>query len=325
MASQRHAPAASPILDRPTFRDQHTWQTNQPMPPQKRVAGAAVAAPSKRAPKAAEVLKEEPSSAEAHSNSLVRLLEVLDLFTPAAPAWSSEDLIRSQGLSRSTGYRYIKALSDAGLLAAVANGHYILGPRIIQMDHQIRQCDPLYIAAGGILEKLREETGCSAQVCALYSNTVLCVREVLTPDSPPNILSRGQKRPLFFGAASKCILAYLRPHQLRSIHGKYAKTIATAGLGADWTAFRSALSKIRSAGFATSVGEINPGVFGLSAPVFNRSGFIIGSLGITGSASKFKRSEIEGFGKLVAAAAAQLTERVGNMNIGTDRAPRAVG
>ncbi|MDR6858783.1 IclR family transcriptional regulator C-terminal domain-containing protein [Variovorax guangxiensis] len=280
---------------------------------------------AKRVSKAAQASYEADTAEDAPSNSLVKLLDVLDLFTPAAPVWSSEELIRSQGLSRSTGYRYIKALSDAGLLAAVANGHYILGPRIIQLDHQIRQCDPLYISADGMLEPLVEATGCSAQVCALYSSTVLCVREELTSDSPANILSRGQQRPLFLGAASKCILAYLRPHQLRSIYGKYAKTIATAGLGADWAAFRATLARIRSNGYTTTVGEINPGVFGLSAPVFNRSGHILGSLGITASAARIKRSDIEGFAKQVVDAAATLTERVSNMNIGTDRPPRAVG
>jgi DNA-binding IclR family transcriptional regulator len=279
-----------------------------------------VAVPNaKRALRAVEVTQ-EPSS-----NSLVRLLEVLDLFTPAAPVWTSEELIRSQGLSRSTGYRYIKALGDAGLLAAVANGHYILGPRIIQLDRQIRQCDPLYISAGSVLESLVRRTGCSAQVCALYSSIVLCVREVLTADSPANLLSRGQPRPLFFGAASKCILAYLRPHQLRSIYKKYAKTIATAGLGADWAAFRAALAQIRANGYTYTVGEVNPGVFGVCAPIFNRSEHIIGSVGIAGGASRFKRGEIEQFAKQVIAAAEEMTERVGNMNIGTDRPPRAVG
>jgi DNA-binding IclR family transcriptional regulator len=280
---------------------------------------------AKRSPKLVNVAQEAPVAADASSNSLVRLLDILDLFTPAAPAWSSEELIRSQGLSRSSGYRYIKALTQAGLIAAVANGYYILGPRIIQMDHQIRQCDPLYIAAGGVLESVVESTGCSSQVCALYSNTVLCVREVLTPDSPPNILSRGQQRPLFLGAASKCILAHLKPHQLRSIYSKYAKSIATAGLGSDWTAFRSALAKIRKDGYAFTAGEINPGVVGLSAPVFNRSGLILGSLGIAVSAARFKRTDLGAFAKAVIDAAAQVTERMGDMNIGTDRPPRAVG
>ena len=197
--------------------------------------------PRKRPPPAAPVREADGSS------SLVRLLGLLDLFTPAAPAWSAEALIKSLGMSRSTGYRYVKALTDVGLLTPVSNGHYVLGPRIVELDRQIRQCDPLYNAAGPALKWLVAKSGFSALLCALYSGSVLCVREELAADSPPNMFSRGQTRPLFRGAASKIILPFLRPHQLRILYAKHAKAIATSGLGTDWTTFRANLAKIRRA------------------------------------------------------------------------------
>ncbi|WP_026264863.1 helix-turn-helix domain-containing protein, partial [Arthrobacter sp. 135MFCol5.1] len=72
------------------------------------------------------------------AGSLSRMLNVLDLFTEREPVWSTADLIEALETSRSTGYRYIKTLHDAGLLTAVRNGYYSLGPRIIEMDLQIR-------------------------------------------------------------------------------------------------------------------------------------------------------------------------------------------
>lgn len=266
-----------------------------------------------------------PANDGGPSNSLERLLDILNLFTSAAPAWSSEDLIRSLGVSRSTGYRYIKLLSDAGLIAAVSDGHYILGPRIIQLDHQIRQCDPLSLSSEGMLEPLVEQTNCTVQVCALYSSSVLCIAQVRAPGVPTNIMGRGETRPLFFGAASKAILAHLRPYQLKSLYAKHAKTIAAAGLGADWESFRVTLARIRTDGYVTSVGEVNPGVFGLSAPIFNSSGFILGSLGISTAPNKVSRNDISRLAKLVVDTAAQITERMSIMNVGMDRAPRAVG
>lgn len=289
-----------------------TAATRRAAPPRRSAAGGARKA-RPRAP------------GPAAPSSLVRLLGLLDLFTPAAPAWSTDALIRSHGMSRSTGYRYIKALNDAGLLAAVANGHYILGPRIIELDRQIRQCDPLYIAGGPVMKQLVAATGQSALLCALYSSSVVCVREELTPDSPPNIFTRGQRRPLFQGAASKIILPYLRPHQLRSLHARHAKTIAVSGLGSDWASFRATLSAIRRDGYVLTVGELNAGVIGLSAPIFNRSGAILGSVGITGAEDKFNRAELARIAALVVDAAARVTERIGGMSLAMDRAPRAVG
>jgi DNA-binding IclR family transcriptional regulator len=259
------------------------------------------------------------------SNSLVRLLGLLDLFTPGAPAWPIDALIRSHGMSRSTGYRYVKALNDAGLLAAVSNGYYILGPRVIELDRQIRQCDPLYIAGGPVMKQLSAATGQSVLLCALFSGSVLCVREELTPASPPNLFTRGQRRPLFQGAASKIILPYLRPYQLRSIYAKHAKTIATSGLGSDWESFRSALAKMRRDGYILTIGEFNPGVFGISAPIFNRSRHILGSIGVAGAEEKLSRGETDRIAPLVMKAAEKVTERISAMSIGMDRPPRAVG
>ena len=258
-------------------------------------------------------------------NSLVRMLGVLDLFTPVAPAWSTDALIRSLGVSRSTGYRYIKALTDIGLLAPVSNGHYILGPRIVELDRQIRQCDPLYNAAGPAMKELVAASGQSALLCALFSGSVLCVRDERTPDSPPSLFTRGQTRPLFQGAASKIMLPYLRSHQLRSLFEKHSKTLATSGLGSDWASFRANLAQIRRAGVVVTVGEFNPGVIGISAPIFNRSGQILGSIGVAGDASKFSRSELDRISTLVKNAAAQVNERIGAVSVGSDRPARAVG
>ena len=259
------------------------------------------------------------------SNSLVRLLGVLDLFTPAAPAWSTDALIRSLVMSRSNGYRYIKALSDVGLIAPVSDGHYVLGPRIVELDRQIRQCDPLYNAAGPAMKRLVSASHHSALLCALFSGAVLCVREALTPDSPPTIFTRGQKRLLFQGAASKIILPYLRPYQLRSLYTKHAQRIATSGLGSDWTSFRENLAKMKRAGVVITVGEFNPGVIGISAPIFNRSGQILGSIGVAGAESKFNRAELDRISALVKKAAEEVNERIGVVSVGMDRPARAVG
>lgn len=268
---------------------------------------------------------QEPAGEPESSNSLARMLGLLDLFTSAAPIWSTDDLIRYIGVSRSTGYRYIRALHGAGLLAAVANGSYILGRRIMEFDRQIRQCDPMYGASGPIMKALVADTGHSALLCALFSDSVMCVREELSENSPPNIFTRGQRRPLFAGAASKVILPYLSPHQLRNLYARHKKTIASAGLGSDWTTFRRALAKVRADGYVMTLGEFNSEVVGLSAPIFNSSNRILGSLGIAAQSSYFDRAKLVAMAERVMAAAKELTERIGSPGSVLDRPPRAVG
>lgn len=258
-------------------------------------------------------------------NSLERMLSLLDVFTIAAPVWSTEDLIRYSGCSRSTCYRYIKALQQAGLLTPVADGGFILGPRIVEMDRQIRTCDPVYTAGGPPMETLAKRTGHTALLCALYSDTVMCVRNVPGIDAPEGLFSRGQRRPLFQGAASKVILAYLPPHQLRTLHAKHRKAIAAAGLGGDWDSLRATLRTIRQHGYCITSGEFNPGIVGIAAPLFNRNEQVLGSLGIAMASRAVKQDAHGPLAAAVAAAAAEATRRIAAFEHGVDRPARAVG
>ena len=161
---------------------------------------------------------------ERAASSLEKMLGLLDVFTPAAPAWSTEDLIRFSGTSRSTCYRYIKALQEAGLLTPVAGGAWMLGPRIIELDRTMRRCDPVMLGGGPPMRRLAQETGVSALLCVLFSGTVMCVDDVPAAGAPAGLFSRGQRRPLFAGAASKVILAHLPPHQLRALFARHRTT-----------------------------------------------------------------------------------------------------
>jgi DNA-binding IclR family transcriptional regulator len=258
-------------------------------------------------------------------NSLEKMLSLLDVFTLAAPVWSTEELIRYSGCSRSTCYRHIKVLQTGGFLTPVAHGSYILGPRIIELDHQIRMCDPVYTAGGPPMQRLAVRTGHNALLCLLFSDTVMCVREELNQDAPAGLFSRGQKRPLFTGAASKVILAHLPAHQLRNLFAKHRKTIAATGLGADWEGFRKALRKIRQDGYCITTGEFARGITGIAAPLFNRTGKVLGSLGIAMSVSTADPARFPALAKAVMKAAQESTDRICSGKHGVDLPARAVG
>ena len=280
----------------------------------KRPAAAKVAA---KAPK-------QKKDGDAQS-SLARMLGLLDLFTPSASVRPVTELVSYLGTSRSTSYRYIKALHEAGLIEAVANGRYVLGPRIVEFDRQIRMSDPLYKAGAQVMRPLVDKTGHSALLCALYSDTVMCIRDELADGSPPNLFSRGQRRPLFSGAASKIILPYVPPHRLRSIFQHHQRAIALAGLGTDWQGFRDKLAAIRKDGFIMTHGEFNPHVFGISAPVLNAEGLVVGSIGIAGAEERLDRRRLPALCEAVVEAGKSLTEILAHSGGDAVRPPRAFG
>lgn len=258
-------------------------------------------------------------------SSLERMLSVLDAFRPEAPLHSSEELLQLAGASRATLYRYLTTLQHAGLITAVANGNYTLGPRIAELDRQVRLCDPLYQAGGPVLRALTQQTRHASLLCALYADRVMCIRDERSDDGPRELFNRGQSRPLFTAAASKIIMAFLAPHQLRRLHRNNPAAIARAGLGEDWDAFRAALRVIRAAGYAYTVGEFNPGIAGIAAPVFNSGKAILGSVGLAMAARHVTPETLPGFAEQVTRAAEQITAVLRASPAALGRAPRAVG
>lgn len=213
-------------------------------------------------------------------SSALKMFGILDLFSPDRSIWTATDIHDALGSSRSTTYRYIRTLLRAGFLAAVGNGHYVLGPRIVELDLQIRSTDPLHQLGQAVLEELSRTTGHSALLCTLFGDVVICVREHLVPLSPKNLFSRGQRRPLFSGAASKAILAYLPQHKLRQIYSANVAEAEAAGLGQCWREFREKLGRIRRCGFAMTSGEFVTSINGVAAPILTAQGEILGSVGI---------------------------------------------
>lgn len=258
-------------------------------------------------------------------SSLDRMLSMLDAFRQEAPLHSSEGLLRLAGASRATGYRYLTTLQRAGLITAVTNGNYTLGPRIAELDRQVRLCDPLYQAGGPVMRAMTRRTGHTSLLCALYADRVMCVRDERSGNGPRELFNRGQSRPLFTAAASKIIMAFLAPHQLRRLYRNNPAPIARAGLGHDWDSFRAALRVIRAAGYAYTVGEFNPGIAGISAPVFNSGKAILGSIGLAMEARHVVPETLPALARQVMLAAEQVSAVLRDSPSALDRSPRAVG
>jgi DNA-binding IclR family transcriptional regulator len=242
--------------------------------------------------------------------SLSRMLQILELFTDTEPVWSTVALIEALETSRATGYRCIKTLHDAGLLAAVRSGYYSLGPRIIQMDLQIRLTDPLLLASHGVLEDLVDTTGHSALLSTAFRDSVLCIGEYRAQQSPENRFSRGQRRPLFQGAGSKVILAHLPHHRLKAIYARQTGVIKSAGLGSTWSDFRKTLGVIKKDGYLLTMGEFNPGVYAVAAPILTDQKTAQGSVGVAWDEKARRDVDVQHAVLAVKQAATTISERL---------------
>jgi len=209
-----------------------------------------------------------------------KLLNLLMVFAHKSEARSVETLAQELDLPHSTAYRYVKTLSDAGLIVAVSAGSYILGPSIIVLDRQMRLSDPLLNSAEHVKTRLAEELPGpgTVLVCRLFRNSVMCVDSAGSGNLEFVVsYARGRSLPLYRGAG-KVILAHMPLRNVRTFFDADSAQFKSAGLGADWKTVRTSLRKIRQQGFSITHGEIDKGALGISSPVLGHDGQVIGSL-----------------------------------------------
>lgn len=120
-------------------------------------------------------------------------------------------------------------------------------------------------------------------------------------------------------------MAHLPPHQLRNLYAKQAPTVAQAGLGEDWPAFRLAMRSIRLQGHCVTTGEFSKGIVGVAAPLFNQAGHVLGSLGLAAQKKHLPMAQIPDMAKLVMKAAKSASDRIASHELGISLRARAVG
>ena len=209
-----------------------------------------------------------------------RLLEILGSFTLERPVISPDWFMEHLGVSRATIFRDLRHLADAGMVERLDDRGYALGPRVVQMDRQIRLGDPLLKAAADLPEKLANDSGGGVLVCRLHQDTVLCVFQVSPPSGHFAVsYERGRAMPLYRGATSKVILAHLGAKRLASLAESHQEELMAAGLPLTGAELHAFLEPVRKNGHLVAQGEVDPQVEGMAVPLMSGKR-LIGSLSV---------------------------------------------
>jgi DNA-binding IclR family transcriptional regulator len=243
-----------------------------------------------------------PTDAGSGGSALSRMLDIFDLFSADATIIQIESVAEQLSVGRSTAYRYLQELGERGFLVQRGKGRYALGPRVIELERLLQNSDPLLNAGKIVMAQLADLCqNRTLLLCTLFKDRVLCTHQVGANDivynkeKMPIYRGRGSALPLFQGAGSQAILAYLAPHQIRALYLAKAAEIREAGLGDDWKSFRGALTAIRKQGYAATVGRRNAKVLALAVPVLSVTGQVIGSLLLLSPNTDNEREQVLGF------------------------------
>jgi DNA-binding IclR family transcriptional regulator len=211
----------------------------------------------------------------------------------AGPA-SLASLVAATGLARPTAHRLATALEHHRLVARDLQGRFVLGPRLRELATAAGE-DRLLEAANPVLARLRDITGESAQLYRRQGDMRICVAAAERLSGLRDTVPVGSTLTMKAGSSAQILMAWEEPERLhRGLQG--ARFTATA------------LSGVRRRGWAQSIGEREPGVASVSAPVRGPSNRVVAAVSVSGPIERLTRHPGRMHAQAVIDSAARLTD-----------------
>jgi DNA-binding IclR family transcriptional regulator len=212
-------------------------------------------------------------------------------------------LAKACGLNRATAWRLLKTLQARRLVTVDEAGRYALGVTAVELGGAAGP-DALIAVAHPVLERMCAQTGEIASLAMPGVGGLTYVDEV----TPPAVLTAswlGRTVPLHATSTGKALLAFLPPAELRrvlpsALHG-FTDTTITAAMALD-----AELVATRSRGYGTCAGELESALYGVSAPVLDRSGRPLAVLSIWGPKDRVPEQRFAELGPIAVAAAREV-------------------
>jgi DNA-binding IclR family transcriptional regulator len=242
--------------------------------------------------------------------SVVRALRLLDCFERGRPEMSLAEMVRCSGYSKTTAYRLLLTLEEAGWLERRAGGAFRLTIKPFQVGSVLVDSLELRTEAAPIMARLAVECAETTYLTVPAGTHAVCLERI---DSGQGVriadLYVGGSQPLYLGAGPRVLLAHREAELLPAVLAAPldARTPRTL---TDADALRADLAAIRERGYSVSDEDVTTGVAAIGAPVHDASGQCVAALSLGGLAHQIVPVRPQHLDRLLRAAA-EVSRRLG--------------
>jgi DNA-binding IclR family transcriptional regulator len=240
--------------------------------------------------------------------SVARAAELLKALGAGGGEATVFDLADRCGLNRSTAWRILATLEDSGFVERdPRTGLYGVGYALVALAAAAGH-EPLVRRAHPLLRALAEACDETASLAVPRNLQLVYVDQVQAPHvMAANWL--GRPTPLHATSTGKALLAWLGDDELGAALParlpRFTDTTITTR-----AALRGELAAVRASGFAVSRGELEPALWGVSAPVLD-GGRPVAVVSVWGAEGRVRARGLDVLGARTVATAAEIGALVG--------------
>lgn len=213
--------------------------------------------------------------------SVERAANILKALGGGSRRLGVSELSDQLGLAKGTVHGLLRTLEAHGLVEQdTETDKYQLGATLLRLGNSYLDTSELRSRALRWSERLAENTGESVRVGVPHGQGVLVVHHVFRPDNSLQILEVGAVLPLHASASGKALLAFDADREAQVLAADLPKL--TGRTVTAKAALRTQLAKVRERGYALEREEAVIGDAGVAAPIFDRRGDVVGTIGLSG-------------------------------------------
>lgn len=213
------------------------------------------------------------------SQAVKRATEIIELIADSPRSLS--DLAKQFEVDRSTIFRQLQTLEQAGFVLRHSDGKYNVGTRIISIAQQALDNLDLRRIAHDEISALQSRVGNTLHLAQLIENQVVYIDKVEGSDSVRMYSRVGLPVLPNATAVGKVILAQLSVDKRDALLRDADWTVHTATTHATRESLDIELKQIADEGWGVDDGEFEDFVNCVAAPVSNSTGTIVGALSIS--------------------------------------------
>jgi IclR family acetate operon transcriptional repressor len=213
--------------------------------------------------------------------SVARAIALLDAVAESDGGARVNELARRIGVNPSTASRLLSTLEAGGLVERTPGGPYRLGLKLVALSDRVLGQLDVRDRARPWLTWLVQETGETATLSVPGGGEAITVDFVPSPSTVVSLARLGRPSVAHATAAGKVMLAFGPPAASTAELTAFTERTIT-----DSDALARELGRVRAVGMAEAVGEREPDLNALAAPVMGRGGELAAILGLQAPAAR---------------------------------------
>jgi IclR family acetate operon transcriptional repressor len=239
-----------------------------------------------------------------------RAMEVLAALAQDGAQPSLQRLSERLGVAPSTIHRIVTTLERTGMVERAASGGYLPGPRIAELYHARTLGPDLRARALPYLQRLHQQSEETVSLHVRRHTRQVCLESLDSPHELCIRIAAGASTSLCEGTSGRVILAHLAVDEAQRI-------LREECAAADGDREREVgdrlyeLQLVRASGYAIGQHQPQPGIAAVSAPVFDRTGEVLGALTVSGPTVRLRRRELLAAAERLRASAGELSAELG--------------